>query len=151
MTINGEHYFTFPYTKKQIQDIEKFCSTELEALVLAFVKFYNRKKFSVHQSCYAPFFKKLENILKVHSEVNFTNQQLKHLKKIGVDLKSTIFNGFSNIISTESHLVCVHHLKIQEESKLLNLLGNTRKSAAKKNHVKGKIVKDIYGSREGNY
>ena len=88
--------------------------------------------------------------MKKHSEVS-ANLKLKHLKKIGVDLESAIFNGFSNIIPTVSRLVCVHHLKKRDESKLLNLLVKTRKSAAERNQAKGEIVKDIYGSREGNY
>ena len=35
VTVTGEHYLTFAYNEKQIQDIEKFCTTELEASVLA--------------------------------------------------------------------------------------------------------------------
>ena len=35
VTITGEHYLVFAYAEKQIQDIEKFCTTELEASVVA--------------------------------------------------------------------------------------------------------------------
>ena len=35
VTITGEHYLVFAYAEKQIQDIEKFCTTELEAWVVA--------------------------------------------------------------------------------------------------------------------
>ena len=38
-------------------------------------------------------------------ELVSANPKLKHLKKIGVDLESAIFNGFSNNIPTVSHLV----------------------------------------------
>ena len=58
---------------------------------------------------------------------------------------------YTTIIPTVSRLVCVDHLKKRDESKLLNLLGKTRKSAAQRNQAKEEIVKDIYGSREGNY
>ena len=84
-------------------------------------------------------------------ELIFANSKLKHLKKIGVDVESAIFNDFSNIIPTVNRLVCDHHLKKWDESKLLNLLGKTRRSSAERNHTKGEIVKGIYGSREGNY
>ena len=39
--ISAEHYLGFAYTEKQMQDIEKFCTTELEASVLAiYTKFF---------------------------------------------------------------------------------------------------------------
>ena len=172
MTITGEHYLAFAYTEKQIQDIEKFCTTELEASVLAVdttfnlcdmwitdTSYRNKRllnpttgKHPVFLSPVMPHFSKNEKIFgRFALELVSTNPKLKHSKKIGVDLESAIFNGFNNIIPTVSRLVCVHHLKKRDESKLLNLLGKTRKSAAERNYAKGGIVKDIYVSREGNY
>ena len=170
--ITGKHYLTFAYNEKQIQDIEKFCTTELEASVLAVDTTFNLCDMWITDTSYRNkrllnpttgkhtvflfpvmlhFSKNEKTFGRIALELVSANPKLKHLKKIGVDLESAIFNGFSNIIPTVSRLVCVHQLKKRDELKLLNLLGKTRKSAAKRNHAKGEIVKDICGSREGNY
>ena len=170
--ITGEHYFAFAYTEKQIQDIEKFCTTELEASVFAVDTTFNLCDMWITDTSYRnkrllnpttgkhpvflgpvmlQFSKNEKTFGRFALELVSANPKLKHLKKIGVDFESAIFNGFSNIIPTVSRLICVHHLKKRDESKLLNLLGKARKSAAERNHAKGEIVKDIYGSRDGNH
>ena len=172
VTVTGEHYLTFAYNEKQIQDIDKFCTTELEASVLAVDTTFNLCDMWITDTSYrnkrllnpttgkhlvflSPvmlhFSKNEKTFGRFALELVSANPKLKDLKKIGVDLESAIFNGFSNIIPRVSRLVCGHHLKKRDESELLNLLGKTRKSAVERNHAKGEIVKDIYGSREGNY
>ena len=73
---------------------------------------------------------------------------LKALKKIGVDLELATFKGFKSIIPSLSHLLCVRHVMQKDESRLLK---RTCRKAAEKNHASSKIMKDIYGYREGNY
>ena len=63
--------------------------------------------------------------MKKHSEDShwsFRKSKIEAFKKFGAGLESAMFNGFSNIIPIVSRLVCVHHLKKRDESKLLNLL-----------------------------
>ena len=111
----------FEYTEKQIQDIEKFCTTELEASVLAVDTTFNLCEMWITDTSYRnkcllnpttgkhPVFLDLVMLHFSKNEKTFgrfasnlvsVNPKFKHLKKIGVDLEFAIFNGFSNIIPT---------------------------------------------------
>lgn len=172
VTVTAESYFAFAYTEKQVQDVEKFCTTELEASVLAVDTTYNLCDMWITDTSYRNkrllnpatgkhpvflgpimihFSKNDKAFARFALELVSANPKLKELKTIGVDLESAIFNGFKNMIPTLSRLVCVHHLKKRDEVKLLKLLEKTGRSASEKKHALAEIIKDIYGSREGNY
>lgn len=172
VTVTGESYLAFAYTQNQIQDIEKFCASELEASVLAVDTTFNlcdmwitdtsyrnkrllnptTRKHPVFLGPIMIHFSKTEKTFgRFALELVSANPNLKHLKKIGVDLESAIFKGFKNMIPTLKRLVCVFHLKKRDESKLSKLLERTGRSATEKKHALAEIIKDIYGLREGNF
>ena len=65
-------------------------------------------------------------------------------------MESAIYNAFKRAIPSISRLACVRHLKARDESKLSKLLEKTGRSSADKQHALSDILKDIYGSRNGN-
>ena len=83
-------------------------------------------------------------------EILASNSKLYEIKRIGVDMESTTYNGFKKVIPSISRLVCVQHLKARDESTLSKLQEKTGRSSADKQHALSDILKDIYGSRNGN-
>ena len=51
VTITREHYLAFAYNEKQIQDIERFCTTELEASVLTVDTTFNLCDMWITEHC----------------------------------------------------------------------------------------------------
>ena len=112
-----------------MQDIEKFCTIELEASVLAVDTTFNLCDMWIRDTSYRnkrllnptigkhPVFlgqvmlhlsKNEKTFGRFALELVSANPKLKYLKKIEVDLESTIFNGFSNIISSINVCFLVH-------------------------------------------
>ena len=65
-------------------------------------------------------------------------------------MESAIYSGFKKTIPSISRLVCVRHLKARGEPKLSKLLEKTSRSSADRHHALSDILRDIYGSRNGN-
>ena len=169
MTVTGALHIAFGYAEKQMLDIEKFCCLERDSSVFAIDPTFNLCDMWVTDTSYKN--KRLRNPLSGKHPVffgpvmiHFTKYKatfrrfalellslisnLKVLKKIGADLELATFKGFKSIITLLSHLVCVQHVMQKDESRLPE---RTCRSAAEKNHASTKILKDIYGYKEGNY
>ena len=78
------------------------------------------------------------------------NPNLRTLKGIGVDLESTIFNGFKKMILNLNRLICVQHLTKRDEKELNELLTKTGRNTADRTCSSREIIKDIYGEKDGN-
>ena len=84
------------------------------------------------------------------NELVSTAPEIRNLKKIGVDMEEAIFSGFKHHIPDVKRLLCVRHLSVRDEEKLIKLPQKTKMNQAQRNHAKAQIIKDIYGERKGN-
>ena len=101
--------------------------------------------------CMFHFTKDEEAFSRFASEIRIGNSGLDDLKILGVDMESTIYNGFKCHNQELSRLVCVRHLKKHDKEKILELLQKTNQSFAQKSHSKAEVLNDIYGERTGTY
>ena len=146
VTVIDQLYIAFAYTEKQLSDIEKFCCKSTEAGVFAVDTTYNlcdlwitdtsyRNKYLVNTidggtpvhlvPVMLHFTKDEKTFGRFRLENLSTNQNLKNISFIGVELKSAIFIALKTMIPGLRRLICVRHVMKRDESKLSDHLPKT--------------------------
>ena len=77
------------------------------------------------------------------------NAKLVGLKAVGVDMESSIYQGFKSIFKDLSRFIFVRHLQQRHETKIEKLLERTNQTSEQKK--KYKILKNLYGERSSTY
>lgn len=169
ISVSKSAYFVFLYTSRQMNDITKFCCSEINATTLSVDTTFNlwvadttyRNKRLInpetkkHPVFLGPamfhFTKDEDAFARFALEFLQADYRIKTLKQIGVDMESAIFNGFRCHFPDLGRLLCVRHISKRDESKLAKLLFNSKQNACERNKSKSEILKDIYGHRSGNW
>ena len=170
IVIDENAYFFFMCTSRQIEDIVSFCCVDNNIEVLGIDTRFNLCDLWVTDICYKN--KRLVNIRNGNNPIflgpsifHFTKDEktstrfaaemiamntviMTELKKVGVDMEDSIFNGIKKVIQNVSQLYCVKHLSQRDEVKINQLLGKTKSTISANNKAKVEIIKDIYTESE---
>ena len=159
MVVSGDSYTAFLYTDKQLKDIELFCCDQNDkSCVMGIDSTFKlpqkrllssrTRKTPVHLGPVMMHFTKDEGTFRRFCvELISANPQLINLKKVGMDMKAAIFNGFQSVISKLLQLYCVRYLQQRDEKTIDSCHQKSSIADNNKRSYKEQIIWDIYGKR----